>query len=48
MVPHDFVPMYKQRMNRIRRRREFIETVIGVLVFGAALAGIILIGSMFY
>lgn len=48
MIPHDFVPEYKQRMNRRRRRREIIETGIGVVMLGCIIGLLIILGAMFF
>lgn len=48
MVPHDFVPVYRQRLMRRLRRREFIESAIGCFLFGVLIGLIVILGSMFY
>ncbi len=48
MTPHDFVPVYKRRMNDRRRRREFIETGIGVVMLGCIIGLLIILGAMFF
>jgi hypothetical protein len=45
MIPHDFVPEMKLKINRRARRRQMLEAMIGVL--GAALLGTLIWLIMF-
>lgn len=48
MIPHDFVPVYRKRLIRRLRRREFLEAAIGFFLLGACIGLIVILFSMFY
>lgn len=47
MVPHDFVPVYRKRLMRRLRRRQFLEDLIGCFLVGMAVGLLVILGAMF-
>lgn len=48
MVPHDFAPVYRKRLIRRLRRRQFLEDLIGCFLIGMVVGLLVILGSMFY